>query len=103
MAHSWSELGAGTISTERAPSVPRLAKLGLVVFAALGAAIGLAHAQQQAASGGQGMRQACQADFKAMCSGVSPGGGRIVACLQQHAAGLSPGCQNALAAAQAPR
>jgi hypothetical protein len=46
------------------------------------------------------VRQACQADYKTFCTGVQPGGGRIVACLQQNFDKLSPGCQQALTAAK---
>jgi hypothetical protein len=46
------------------------------------------------------VRQACQADYRTFCTGVQPGGGRIVACLQQNFDKLSPGCQQALTAAK---
>lgn len=49
-----------------------------------------AHAQ------GIGMGQACQADAAKLCPGVQPGGGRVLACLKQHEAELSAGCQAAL-------
>jgi hypothetical protein len=52
---------------------------------------GTASAQQDV------LRQACAGDYKSLCSGVQPGGGRIIACLQQNAAKLSPDCQKALA------
>jgi cysteine rich repeat protein len=35
----------------------------------------------------------CLADAERLCKGVEPGGGRIVRCLQQHEAELSPGCK----------
>ena len=46
---------------------------------------------------GRAVRQACAGDFKTYCSNVQPGGGRILACLQQNAAKLPPACQQALA------
>ncbi len=51
----------------------------------------------------QAVRQACKADYKTFCTEVQPGGGRIIACLQQNFDKLSPGCQNALQAAKASR
>lgn len=48
----------------------------------------------------RGAAAACRADYDALCASVAPGGGRIVACLRQHAAQLSPACREALAAAR---
>jgi hypothetical protein len=42
----------------------------------------------------------CAADQQALCAGVPPGGGRIIACLMRNRAALSPLCKNALAMAQ---
>ncbi|WP_325174827.1 cysteine rich repeat-containing protein [Bradyrhizobium sp.] len=42
------------------------------------------------------MREACKADFKKFCSGVSPGGGRIVECLNKQHDSLSEACKTAL-------
>lgn len=42
--------------------------------------------------------QACRADIQKHCPGVQPGGGRIGACLQQHAAQLTQPCRDGLAA-----
>ena len=67
----------------------------LLLVAGLCVDVHEASAQQ---SGAQAKRQACEADYQAYCSNVRPGGGRIIACLQQNAAKLSPGCQKALAA-----
>jgi Cysteine rich repeat len=41
-------------------------------------------------------REACKADYEKYCSGVSPGGGRIVACLNKQRDSLSEGCKTAL-------
>jgi hypothetical protein len=38
--------------------------------------------------------QACRSDFTKYCSGVEPGGGRVVACLQQHQDELTPACKS---------
>jgi len=49
------------------------------------------------------MRRACGPDYRAYCSGVQPGGGRALACLQDHAESLSHQCQSALMAARQGR
>lgn len=68
-------------------------------LAALLAAAAPAAAQQPAQAAGQALKEACRNDDKTLCSGVRPGGGRIVACLKQQADKLSPGCKQALTAA----
>ncbi len=40
--------------------------------------------------------KACGSDMRQHCSRVSPGGGRVLACLQQHESGLSATCQSEL-------
>lgn len=40
--------------------------------------------------------QACADDLRAHCRSVSPGDGRLVACLKQQGPGLSASCQAAL-------
>jgi hypothetical protein len=42
------------------------------------------------------VRSACGNDFRTYCSGMQPGGGRVVECLRANAASLSPTCQGAL-------
>jgi len=42
----------------------------------------------------------CAVDRQALCAGVPPGGGRIIACLMRNQAALSPPCRDALAMAQ---
>ena len=74
----------------------------LAVAAALACCLAVAvpaMAQQPAPAAGQALKEACKSDYKALCSGVQPGGGRIVACLKQQADKLSPGCKQALTAA----
>ncbi|WP_434733197.1 cysteine rich repeat-containing protein [Rhizobium sp. YTUHZ044] len=44
------------------------------------------------------LKSACQRDFMAQCSGVTPGGAAALSCLQQHNAALSMPCQQAVAA-----
>jgi hypothetical protein len=43
------------------------------------------------------MRSACGADVRALCAGVAPGGGRIMQCISNRAADLSPACKEVLA------
>jgi len=43
------------------------------------------------------LRSACGADVRLICSGVAPGGGRIVQCLATNAGSLSPACKEVLA------
>ncbi len=64
---------------------------------------GSAFAQQGSGAKAQILKQACAADYKALCSGVQPGGGRIIACLKQNADKLSPTCKQALNDAKAAR
>ena len=44
------------------------------------------------------VKAACRSDFKAQCSGVTPGGAAALSCLQQHNASLSAPCQQAVGA-----
>ena len=55
-------------------------------------------AQQPSAAQTSAIRQACSGDFRAQCAGVPSGGSAALACLQNHAATLSPACQQALRA-----
>jgi hypothetical protein len=45
--------------------------------------------------------QVCRADSDRLCSGVVPGGGRILACLQGQMSQLSPACAQAMPRAEA--
>lgn len=74
--------------------VPAYLALTVVMIGAV-TAPGAAMAQQSAAA--QQAMQACRADYRALCSDVQPGGGRVLACLQQHADQVSEGCKQALA------
>jgi hypothetical protein len=42
------------------------------------------------------LRSACGADAHTLCAGVDPGGGRILACLIEQSASLSPDCRGVL-------
>jgi hypothetical protein len=40
--------------------------------------------------------QICQADVAKLCPGVIPGGGRIIRCLADQQASVSPNCREAI-------
>ena len=58
----------------------------------------LAGAMLCAGAADLGAARACQADAIKLCRSVKPGGGRMVACLQQHEAELAPACKTRLPA-----
>src|SRR5215475_7452807 len=62
----------------------------LLIFAALSLTANGALAQQKA------IANACAADMKSLCAGVTPGGGRLEACIKSHSGELSEGCRAAL-------
>jgi hypothetical protein len=53
--------------------------------------------------GGAKLRAACGQDLQHFCTGVRPGGGRLVQCLSSHITELSPPCGNMITAMQARR
>ncbi len=57
----------------------------------------------QKRSEARAIMQACRGDYDRLCDNVTPGGGRILACLQSHAGQLSSSCAQALPRAQALR
>ncbi|MBH5398798.1 hypothetical protein HZZ13_13500 [Bradyrhizobium sp. CNPSo 4010] len=57
----------------------------------------------QMRSEARSVMQACRTDHESLCSGVAPGGGRILACLQSHAGQLTSACARALPRAQTLR
>lgn len=92
------------LSRDKKKTMRRILWIGAALAAVfvLGA-VGPSFAQQPATAGGQPLKQACKADYDNLCKGVQPGGGRILACLQQNIAKVSPGCQQALTTAKAAR
>lgn len=42
------------------------------------------------------LRSACSADIRTLCAGVAPGGGRIMQCIANRGADLSPACKDVL-------
>jgi hypothetical protein len=49
------------------------------------------------------LRRACGQDFRAYCGEVPPGGGRIIACLEENRPYLSRQCRSAIASARQGR
>ena len=45
-------------------------------------------------------RSACMDDYERYCKGVTPGGGRIIACLAKESDKITPACKKVLAAAE---
>jgi len=43
------------------------------------------------------IRISCGGDVRTYCRGVEPGGGRVIGCLRENVANVSPACQDALA------
>jgi hypothetical protein len=54
-------------------------------------------------AGGHGAMKACKPDRDKYCAGIEKGGGRVMACMKEHAAELSPGCKSALQTMRAAR
>ncbi|MFB6446710.1 cysteine rich repeat-containing protein [Bradyrhizobium tunisiense] len=57
----------------------------------------------QMRSEARSLMQACRTDLDKLCGTVTPGGGRVLACLQSHAGQLTSSCAQALPRAQALR
>jgi hypothetical protein len=53
-----------------------------------------ANLRQSIKDGLDAFAKACGADIKARCAKARPGGGRILACLKQNEASLSPECKS---------
>lgn len=49
------------------------------------------------------LRSVCKADLAKLCAGITPGGGRIAACLKENAAAISAPCRDQLLVLQAKR
>ena len=77
-----------------AAAATRIAAAAVVTASVFAA--GAAMAQQPSPAQEREAMQACRADYETLCKGVEPGGGRIIACLMQHAEKVSPGCKQAL-------
>lgn len=73
-------------------------RLGLSVLGGIVLFAGAALAQQPTDAQRNAIKSACRSDFLSNCSGVTPGGKEALACLQQHEASLSSGCEQAISA-----
>lgn len=62
-----------------------------------------APAKAGAHAGGHGAMKACKPDREKYCAGVEKGGGRVMACMKEHAAELSAGCKSAMQTMRAER
>lgn len=63
-----------------------------------------ASAQEDEKTGpGRALHGACHEDVQRLCAGIQPGGGRIIACMRDHAGDLSPTCRDAIDKARAAR
>lgn len=85
--------GARTFSRKTATFVPA----ALIAACLIGTLAALPSLAQDAK--GQA-REACEADYRRLCAGVMPGGGRVRKCLDDHADALSPRCQQIISAAR---
>lgn len=66
--------------------------LSIATAAAILGSVAAAQAQSQSA------QDACMGDYKKLCSGTIPGGGRVAKCLVAHKDALTDGCKTALQA-----
>src|ERR1041385_6582945 len=73
---------------------------GAFAFAII-TAIGGSAAAQVTAAQQTAIRNSCQSDFMAKCSGVTPGSKDALTCLQKNVATLSPACKTAVSATMA--
>src|ERR1700756_3376434 len=48
------------------------------------------------------IRSQCRSDYQAHCASIPPGGAASLQCLQQNMSSLSPPCQSAVRAVEAP-
>src|SRR5580704_11240989 len=85
------------ISTLRGTS--RLwAPMAVILFAAATPA----HSQAPTDAQRSAIRSQCRSDYEAHCASIPPGGRASLQCLQQNMSSLSPGCQTAVRAVEAP-
>jgi hypothetical protein len=84
-----------------------MARITIIAKASAGLAMTLtsllAVTQAEAASDTANARSACRSDYTQYCKGTTPGGGRIIKCLADHADQLSPSCKSAMADAKAAK
>ncbi len=85
------------------PSIPALTVAGsaLVSAAFVTACSAQAQVPFHMRSEAMTLMQICRADYDRLCAGVQPGGGRVLACLHEHAHQVSAACGQALPRADA--
>jgi Cysteine rich repeat len=83
-------------------SIPALAWTGLASVSTVLSVASSAQAQVSPQMRGEAtaLMQVCRGDYDRLCAGVQPGGGRVLACLQNHASQLSATCGQAMPRAQ---
>jgi Cysteine rich repeat len=74
------------------------ASMAAILFAAAVPAYSQAPTDAQRSA----IRSQCRSDYQANCASVPPGGKASLQCLQQNMSSLSPGCQAAVRAVEAP-
>jgi hypothetical protein len=84
---------------------PKLATAmaALLTFAATLPANAQSWPAQKMRSEATALMQICRGDYDRLCGGVTPGGGRVLACLNSHASQLSAACAQAMPRAEALR
>ncbi|MHC6157909.1 cysteine rich repeat-containing protein [Bradyrhizobium elkanii] len=70
--------------------------LRIILTAALLCGATAAYAQELTSA----QRDACMGDYEKFCKSVTPGGGRIIACLAKQSDKLAPACKKVLAEAE---
>lgn len=76
---------------------------GFLIGVLIAGAVATGGAGDAAPTGREAVRAACKADVQALCAGIEPGGGRIMACMRQNRDKVSAGCQEAFRAAREAR
>ena len=74
------------------------ASMATVIFTGLTPAFSQAPTDAQRSA----IRSECRSDYQAHCASVPPGGAASLQCLQQNMSSLSPSCQTAVRAVEAP-
>jgi hypothetical protein len=80
----------------------RAGAAALLLFAGAGLAAAQQPANNQMMMSGA-VKQACAGDVKTLCPGVEPGGGRLMQCLHENSAKVSPKCKTTLGEAKAAK
>ena len=70
--------------------------LRIILIAGLLSMSGAAFAQELTTA----QRDACMGDYEKYCKSVTPGGGRIIACLAKESDKITPACKKVLEAAE---